>query len=116
MAKLYQNTANATTGGTAIGPAGQNIEVSSLIIGNPVASANIYLYDETNVGDVTNTTGRAVFLTLPATLATGQLPFVIDLTDGEGHGVILDSGGSIAIDQALQLTVIYKIAEPGAVQ
>lgn len=111
MLKNYFNTANSTTGGAALGTSGQNIEVTKLIIGNPVTSANIWLYDETNVGNVTNTTGLAAKLTLPGTLATGQLPFTIDLTDADGNGLPLASGGSVAIDQQIQLTVVWGPAQ-----
>ncbi len=111
MQKLYMNTANSTTGGTALGQAGQDVVVKKLIIGAPVASANIWIYDETNVGNVTNTAGLAAKLTLPASFATGQLPFTINLTDEDGHGLLLGSGGSIAIDQALQMTVLWDFAE-----
>ena len=107
MITTYVSGANSTTGGVALGTSGQNIEVVKLVVGNPVTSANIWLYDETNVGNVTNTTGLKAKLTLPGTLATGQLPFTIDLTDADGHGLLLNSGGSVAIDQTLQLTVIW---------
>lgn len=110
MLTLYQNSANSTTGGTAIGPSGQDIEVKRIFVGNPVASSNIWLYDETNVGNVSNTTGLVAKLTFPGSFATGQLPFVIDLTDGNGHGLILKSGGSIAIDQAGQYTLGWDYA------
>jgi hypothetical protein len=111
MYTLYQNSANSTTGGTAIGPAGQNIEVTRILVGNPVTSGNIWLYDETNVGNVSNTTGLQAKLTLPGTLATGQLPFSIDLTDADGHGIILKSGGTVAIDQAMQVTLIWGYSQ-----
>lgn len=110
MYSLYQNVANSTTGGTAIGTAGQDIEVKTLLVGNPVANANIWFYDETNVGNVTNTTGLQAKLTLPSSFATGQLPFVIDLTDRDGHGLILKSGGSMAIDQTGQYTLGWDVA------
>jgi hypothetical protein len=108
MLKTYINTSNLATGGVALDATGGDVEIVKLIIGNPVASANIYIYDESNVGNIsTNTTGLVSKLTLPASFATGQLPFTIDLTDGGGHGIILGQGGTVGIDQALQLTVIY---------
>ena len=115
MQTLYQNTANSTTGGSAIGPAGQKIEVTKILVGTPVANGNIWLYNETNVGNIsTNTTGLVAKLTHPASFATGQLPFAIDLTDSNGHGIILTSGGTIGVDQAMQVTLIWGYAQQEA--
>lgn len=111
MLTLYQNTANSTTGGTALGQSGQNVELVKIIVGTPVANANIWIYNESNVGNVSNTTGLVSKLTLPASFATGQLPFTIDLTDGDGHGLVLTSGGTVAIDQAIQATFIWGPAQ-----
>lgn len=111
MLTLYQNSANSTTGGTALGTSGQNVELTKILVGNPVTSANIWLYNESNVGNVSNTTGLVSKLTLPGTFATGQLPFSIDLTDGNGHGIVLTSGGTVAIDQAIQATFVYGPAQ-----
>lgn len=110
MFTTYMNTANSTTGGTALDTTGQDIEVFKIMVGNPVTSANIWFYNETNVGNVTNTTGLVGKLTLPGTFATGQLPFTMDMTDGEGHGMTLNMGGTVAIDQALQMTVLWDYA------
>lgn len=106
MLTLYQNTANSTTGGTALAASG-NVELVKVIVGTPVANANIWIYNESNVGNVSNTTGLVSKLTLPASFATGQLPFSIDFTDAQGHGIILTGGGTVAIDQAIQATFIY---------
>lgn len=105
MFTTYINTTNSTTGGVPLDPTGNDVELKKLIIGTPVANANIWIYTENNVGNVTNTTGLAMKLTLPASFATGQLPFVINLSDDAGHGFTLGQGGSVAIDQTIQLTV-----------
>lgn len=111
MFTSYFNTANSTTGGAQLSAqASQNVEVFSIIVGNPVAAANIWLYDENNVGNVSNTTGLKAKFTLPGSFATGQLPFVLDLTDRNGHGLLLQMGGTVAIDQAGQYTVLWDVA------
>ncbi|MDD5407022.1 MAG: hypothetical protein PHE73_08810 [Sulfurovaceae bacterium] len=108
MRATYIPTTNAT--GTALGLSTQNVELTKILIGAPVASANIYIFEETNPGSSSNTTGLKAKLTLPGSFATGQLPFTIDLTDEDGHGIILSSGGSIIIDQTLQLTAMWAEA------
>ncbi len=107
MRTLYMNTANSTTGGTALEAQDTDIIVKRIIVGNPVASANVWFYNESNVGNVTNTTGLVSKLTLPASFATGQLPYVMDFGIG---GLPLSQGGTVAIDQALQLTVVFALA------
>ena len=111
MFTTYLNTANSSTGGAALDTTGKNVVIKRLIIGNPVTSANIWLYDENNVGNVTNTTGLKAKLTLPASFATGQLPFTIALDTSYGAGLLLAMGGSVAIDQAIQLTVVWDYAQ-----
>src|SRR5258708_8022288 len=111
MRKTYMAATNSAAGGVALDQTGGDVEVVKLIVGNPTTSSNIYLYDENNVGNVTNTTGLAAKLTIPASLATGQLPFVIDLTDANGHGITLGMGGTVAIDASLQLTVVWDYAQ-----
>ncbi len=112
MNVLYQAAANAS--GTAFGADGDDVEIFKLIVGNPTTSANIYLFHEINPGSSSNTTGLVFKHTAPGTLATGQLPYEIDLTDGSGHGLILNSGGSVIIDQSLQLTVLWAPASENA--
>lgn len=110
MPTLYISAANNTTGGAALDAGGGDVEVFRLVVGAPVVNGNIWIYDENNVGNTSNTTGIKAKLTLPGTLATGQLPFAIDLTDNAGHGLRLGMGGSVAIDQTLQLTVLWDFA------
>ncbi len=111
MYALYQNTANSTTGGTQLSSTVQNVEIVKIIVGAPVANGNIWIYDINNVGNVTNTTGLVSKLTLPSSFATGQLPFTIDLTDAQGHGIILKGGGTVAIDQAIQATFVWGYSQ-----
>lgn len=110
MYTTYLNTTNSTTGGTPLDTTGKNVEVYRMIVGNPVANGNIWGYNENNVGNVSNITGLVMKMTLPSSFATGQLPFTIDFTDQAGHGMMLLGGGTIAIDQTMQVSVIWDYA------
>lgn len=111
MFTTYINATSAGTPGTPLDTGGNDVEVFKIIVGAPVANANISFYAESNVGNVTtNTTGIVSKLTLPASFATGQLPFTISTNDEAGHGMLLNMGGTVAIDQNLQLTVLWDYA------
>ena len=112
MKYTFVRVANNTTNGVALGAADQDIEVFKILIGLPVASGNVRLYDITN--PVNNaTTNMAVQLTLPASLPTtgARLVEMIDLTDGNGNGLIIGQGGNIMVDQAMQVTVLWDEAD-----
>lgn len=114
MQSTYISGANNTgaTGGQVLNATGTDVEIFKIVVGAPVASANIWIYGEINPGSSSNTTGIVSKMTLPGSLATGQLPFVIDLTDEHGNGLVLNGGGNVMIDQTLQLTVEWDLASP----
>lgn len=103
----YMGSANNTSNGQALGEASQDVRLFRLVIGQPVASANITVYNKAVAfnGDTANIAAK---YTLPATLTTSyQFPYerVIDFGP---EGLPLD-GGNIQIDQALQLTAIFGV-------
>ena len=104
----FARAANATTNGVALGVADQDILVYKLIIGLPVASGVVRLYNKT-VAYSTDTSDLAFEATLPATItyqwttANGaQTQF-----DFGPQGLQLN-GGNLQIDQAMQVTVIWE--------
>ena len=107
MRVTYAAAANNTTNGVSLGASGQDIKVIKIIIGQPIASGNITLFNKAvSVGS--ETTDTAFKYTLPSTLtASHQFPFerVIDF----GEGLQLD-GGNLNVDQAMQVTVLWKLA------
>lgn len=115
MYTLFQSAANTTTNGTAIGTAGQDVRVFGIIIGAPVASGNIALYSITNpIGGANmaaaSTANIAAKITLPATLPTTGAEQAITRMFGP-YGLPLADGGNIMIDQTMQVTVIWGIAD-----
>lgn len=101
----FVRVANNTTNGVAIGVEDRDIVVYKIIIGTPVASADIRLYDIVNpVNEAT--TNQACHVTLPATLPTTGARLVEEINFGE-DGIVLGEGGNIMCDQDCQLTVVW---------
>lgn len=83
--------------------------LKKLVIGNPIASGNIYVYHNANAigGSALN---LAVRITLPATLRAGEV--IYDFTpnfgtDVEASGIELREGGSVVLDGAMQVTFLW---------
>lgn len=110
MFATYQAASNTATNGTAIGAAGQDIRVYKVYIGAPVASGNIYLYNITNPlnGSTANIASKT---TLPASLPTTGALSSGNVLDFGPYGLPLTDGGNIIIDQTMQVTVIWGIAD-----
>lgn len=109
MPFTYAASANNTTNGVALGTTGRDVYVKKLIIGKPVASANITLYNKAAAynGD---TADIAFKVTLPATISSSYTyiyPVVYDFTTGSNRGLRLD-GGNLTVDQACQVTLIWN--------
>lgn len=109
MYTLYQAGSNTTTNGTALGAAGQDIRIYRLVIGAPVASGNIYLYNITNPVNGA-TTNIAAKITLPATLPTTGAVTSGNVIDFGPTGLPVTDGGNIIMDQTMQVSVIWNIA------
>ena len=110
MRSTYIASDNTGTGGVALGGAQEDVELLKIVVGAPVASGNIYVFSITNPGGTSNANLVAKF-TLPASLATGQLPFVLDLTDADGEGFVIPQGGNVMIDQTMQVTVGWQLKD-----
>jgi len=111
MNTTYIAAANTTTNGQALGVAGQDVCIKKIIIGLPVASANIIIYNKAVAysGDTSNIAAK---ITLPATLTSGTATYNystnIDFTNGSTCKGLQVDGGNVMIDQALQLTIIWR--------
>lgn len=111
MFVTYQAGSNTATNGTALGAAGQDIRVYKIIIGAPVASGNVYLTSITNPIGSAIVASQTVFrATLPATLPTTGAS-VTNVFDFGQYGLPLTDGGNLLIDQTMQVTVIWGIAD-----
>lgn len=113
MQSTFVPSSNTTTGGVALGAAGQNVELKKIVIGLPVNSGNIYVFTITNPGGTSNT-NLAAKLTLGGTVSESTQK-VFDFTDSAGHGIILPSGGNVMIDQTMNVTVCFDIADEAQV-
>lgn len=108
MRYTYAAAANATTNGTALGAAGQDVYVHKLIVGLPVASGNIILYNKA-VAFSGDTNNIAFKVTIPSTLTSSKqydYPTVYTFE----KPLQLD-GGNLMVDQAMQVTVIWQPVE-----
>lgn len=110
MYSTFQSASNTATNGTAIGAAGQDIRVFKLLIGAPVASGNIWLYNITNPLNA-STANISAKITLPASLPTTGAITSGNVLDFGPYGLPLTDGGNIIIDQTMQVTVIWGIAD-----
>ena len=108
MRVLYAGAANNTTNGIALGASGQDIKVTKLIVGAPVATVNITLYNKAEAfnGDTANI---AFKYTHGSDIAPADMDFVEERIFDFGEGLQLD-GGNLQVDQAMQVTVLWKLA------
>jgi|ERR1035437_5559334 hypothetical protein len=117
MYTLFQAGTNTATNGVAIlapgmlaGNTEQDIRVYRLIIGTPVNSGNIWLYNIANPLNA-STANIAMKITLPGTVSTA-VPVVMDFgSPSQGGGLPLPEGGNLIIDQTMNVTVIWGIAD-----
>ena len=107
MRFTYAAAANNTTNGVALGASGQDIKVTKIIIGVPIANGNITLYNKAEAFG-SDTENIAFKYTLPATL-TASYEYKLDRVIDFGEGLQLD-GGNLNVDQAMQVTVCWKLA------
>lgn len=81
-----------------------------LLIGAPVAAGNIFLYNITNpINGATTNIGAKI--TLPASLPTTGAVTSGNYVSFGVNGLPLNDGGNIIIDQTMQVSVIWCIAD-----
>jgi hypothetical protein len=115
---VYLNTTTSgTTPASQLNTDGRAIVLKKLIIGNPVTAGNLTVH-YTNVALANDTTTIAFKMTLPTfstTNVNNTQPIVIDFTTGLNAGVgenglSLSNGGSVVLDQAMQVTALFDYA------
>lgn len=119
MQTTYVNaTTTGTTPATVISSTGP-VVIRKILVGNPVTAGNIVLF---NIGNAlsNNTTQIATKITFPSFSTTNinSGPTMYDFravaaTGGstEDDGIFCQSGASIAIDQTMQVTVFWDVAQ-----
>lgn len=110
MQTTYIPSSNTATNGVALGDTDQDIRILKLIVGAPVASGNIFIYNITNPVNGA-TTNLAAKITFPASLPTTGAEVGGVVKDFGPLGLPLPQGGNIIIDQTMQVTVIWELAD-----
>ena len=109
MRVTFQAGVNNTTNGTALGAAGEDVVVHKVIIGLPVASADLRLYTSTNPVNE-SATDLAWFMTLPATLGGSSQSYPFEtVIDFGPQGLPLRDGGNFQQDQICNTTIIWGL-------
>jgi hypothetical protein len=109
----YAAAANSTTNGVALGAADQDIYVHKVIIGTPVGTGSIKLYNKT-VAFATDTSNIAFKVVLPSTLTSSkeydyQTVYTFDKP-------LQLNGGNLMVDQAMLVTVIWEPVDESSAQ
>lgn len=120
MQTTYINaTTSGTTPATVLNTDGRAIVIRKIIIGNPVSSGNLTVFNENNAL-ANNTTQIALKLSYPAFSTTNinDGPDTYDLRTNAGSsgsteddGLFCAAGGSVTIDQTMQVTVFWDYAQ-----
>lgn len=111
MFTTFAASSNTAVNGVALGAAGQDIRVYRLVVGTPVANGQIWLYNITNPLNA-STANIATKMTFPSSLATGQPPVVYEFgSAGVGGGLPITDGGNLIIDQTMNVTVVWGVAD-----
>ncbi len=109
MRYTYASAANNTTNGVSLNSAGRDAFVKKIIIGVPVASGSITLYNKATAFN-SDTSDIAFKYTLGADIAPADMTYQynreITLSSEFNPGLQLD-GGNLQVDQAMQVTVIW---------
>ena len=115
----FNTTTSGTTPAPVINSDGRAIVIRKVLVGNPVSSGNLTIFSENNALS-NNTTQIAAKITYPSFSTTNinDGPDVYDFrtisnTGGsvEDDGLFCQTGGSIVIDQTMQVTVFWDYAQ-----
>lgn len=110
---------NATTSGTtpatvlqATGP----IVIRKILVGNPVNSGNITLFNEGNAlsNNTTQIAFKNTYTSSVSETSVRMFDFRASSSQGgsiETDGIFCQNGASIAIDQTMQVTVLWDVSE-----
>jgi len=110
MKVTYIPSSNTSTNGVALGNFGEDVRLFQLIIGAPVAAGNISVYSISNPVNGAST-NLAAKITLPASLPTTGAITSGNVLDFGPYGLPLAEGGNIIIDQTMQVTAVWELAD-----
>ena len=110
MKTTYIASSNTATNGVALGGTEDDVRLFRLIIGAPVASGNITIYSITNPVNGAST-NIAAKITLPGSLPTTGAITSGNVIDFGPLGLPLNQGGNIIIDQTMQVTAVWELAD-----
>lgn len=106
MVTTFQVGSNTATNGTALSTDAQrDVVVYKLIVGLPVSTGNVWLYNITNPLNA-STANIAFKFTMPTFSTTNINPgtYVFDFGP---YGLPLPQGGNLIIDQTMNVTVVW---------
>lgn len=118
MPVSFIKTSNSATTGLALGAPGQDVVVKKIIIGLPVNSGNVAIYDITNPLPSFNAANDAALKfkhAYTASVSESSLKVFDFTTMGEAsgehssmsQGLLLSNGGNVMVDQTMNVTVIW---------
>jgi hypothetical protein len=117
MQSLYVNTTTSGSNPSTVINASGPVVIRKILIGNPVTSGNITIFTEGNAL-ANNTTQIGYKKTFPASFTSiqpeTQIDFRASSSQGgsvESDGLFCQTGACITIDQQMQVTVLWDVAE-----
>lgn len=109
MRTTFAPSTNASTNGVALSNAGDDVRVFKLIIGTPVNAGNIWLRNITN--PISASTANIAFKTTLPTFSTTNVNPGLIVVDFGSEGLPLNEGGNLEIDQTMNVTVLWELAD-----
>lgn len=119
QATYFNTTTSSTTPAPTINSGNGPVVIRKIIVGNPVTAGNLTVF---NIGNAlsNNTTQIAAKITYPSFSTTninsGPVTYDFRSSASQGgsisdDGLFCQQGASIVIDQTMQVTVFWDIAE-----
>lgn len=109
MKTTYIASSNTATNGDALGSGEQDVRLFKLVVGAPVSAGNITIYTISNPVNGATTNVAAKF-TLPTFSTTNVNPGAY-IFDFGPEGLPLGQGGNVIIDQTMQVTAMWDLAD-----
>lgn len=117
MQSTYVNTTTTSTTPATVIQASGPVTIRKILIGNPLTNGNITVFLEGNALS-NNTTNIGYKKTYASSFSSIQPETVIDFRAASSQGgstsddgLFCQTGASIAIDQTMQVTVMWDVAE-----
>jgi len=110
--KTLSDGSTMSTAGQPLGNVGQDVYIKKILIGQPMASTTITIFNK-SVVVAADTDNIAMSLTGPATLTSSkefEYERSIDFTFS-GHSGLQVDGGNVMVDTASKVTVIWEFVD-----